>query len=161
MNNPHSRKRFTLLAAFSLAAFIAASLILVSVGAPSAVAQTGPYSITLASMKGPWALSLGGFTGCGHQTLYVTFTLNGQGQGTADIKYHGDCGDGDTPNVPFVIQTLNPDGSGTANLSCGPGCGWNLIIQVERFSQSFTAIDVDPVNPGNFISGTAIRVNRP
>jgi hypothetical protein len=50
-----------------------------------------------------------------------------------------------------------PDGSGTGNLSCGPGCGWNLIVQVSENAQFFTAIDVDPVNPGNFVEIVAVR----
>lgn len=154
MNYIHQRKRLTMLGALSLITLVLA----IPTGA---TAETGEDSITLASLQGPWALSLVGFTGCGQHSMYVTFTLDAQGQGTATIQSHGQCGNGTTTGVPFVIQTLNSDGSGTANLSCGPGCGWNLIIQVMRSSQVFSVVDVDPVNPGNFIAGTAIRLSRP
>lgn len=113
--------------------------------------------ISVSTLKGPWALSLVGFTGCGQGSIYATFNLDGSGSSMATVQFHGQCGDAKTPNLPFVIQSVNPDGSGRANLSCGPGCGWNLIIQVAKDRQIFSAVDVDPVNPGNFLAGTAIR----
>jgi hypothetical protein len=113
--------------------------------------------ISLSTLKGPWALSLVGFTGCGQGSIYATFSLDASGSGTATVQFHGQCGDATTANLPFSIQSVNPDGSGRANLSCGPACGWNLIIQVAKNGQAFSAVDVDPVNPGNFLAGTAVR----
>ena len=122
------------------------------------VATTKAQGIALSSLRGQWALSLVGSTGCGHQSIYATFKLDATGSGSATVQFHGDCGDSTTANLPFVIQSLNPDGSGRANLACGPACGWNLIIQVEKDGQMFSAVDVDPVNPGNFLAGTAVRL---
>jgi hypothetical protein len=51
---------------------------------------------------------------------------------------------------------LNPARAPT-NLSCGPGCGWNLIIQVAKNRQIFNVVDVDHLNPGNYLEGTAIH----
>ncbi|MBV8277932.1 MAG: hypothetical protein JO170_22085 [Verrucomicrobia bacterium] len=143
----HLRTRLSQLAA---AFFVT----LVSVGT---VANTNAQGIALSSLKGRWALSLVGSTGCGHQSIYATFKLDATGSGSATVQFHGDCGDTTTENLPFVIQSLNPDGSGRANLSCGPACGWNLIIQVAKDGELFSAVDVDPVNPGNFLAGTAVR----
>lgn len=163
MNYPHLRKRLmSLVAAVSLIALVALTLILSSLRPPSAAAETEGYSITLASLQGPWQMTLTGVGGCGFSTNLLQFTLDAAGHGVSSGLYHTErCGDGTFRSYPFTIQTLNPDGSGTANWSCGPGCGWNFIIQVARLSQVFTAIDVDPANPGNFLSGTAIRQNRP
>jgi hypothetical protein len=55
--------------------------------------------------------------------------------------------------------TINPNGTATGNLTCGLGCGWNLNIQMSPDRDSFNLVDVDPANPGNFISGVAIRIN--
>jgi len=80
------------------------------------------------------------------------------GLGSTVVKGHtSGCGDPSSSGNPFVIQSLNPDGSGTANLSCGPGCGWNLIIQVAKNRQIFNVVDVDHLNPGNYVEGTAIH----
>jgi hypothetical protein len=90
--------------------------------------------------------------------MLVTFTLNEYGVSSTTIKGHtSGCGDGVSTGTPFVVQSLNPNGSGTANLSCGPDCGWNLIIQVAKNRQIFNVVDVDPVNPGNYLEGTAIH----
>lgn len=114
--------------------------------------------ITLASLAGPWQMTLTGDTGCGISTSVVTFTLDSTGSGSATIRSHtSGCGDPVGSGTPFVIQSLNPNGSGTANLSCGPGCGWNLIIQVAKNRQIFNVVDVDPLNPGNYLEGTAIH----
>ena len=121
------------------------------------VATTNAQGISLSSLKGRWALSLVGFTGCGQQSIYATFKLDATGSGTATVQFHGQCHDATETDLPFAIQSLNANGSGTANLSCGPDCGWNLIIQVSRDRNLFTAVDVDPVNPGNFLAGTAVR----
>ncbi len=102
-------------------------------------------------------MSLVGFTGCGQQSTYAIFKLDRNGSGRATVQFHGQCHDSTATNLPFVIQSLNPDGSGRAGVSCGTGCGWNLIIQVAMNGQMFGVVDADPVNPGNFLAGTAGR----
>jgi hypothetical protein len=42
-------------------------------------------------------------------------------------------------------------------LTCGVGCGWEFNIQVDRQRTMFNLVDVDPMNPNNFVAGTAIR----
>ena len=117
--------------------------------------------LTVASLKGTWQLSFMGITGCGFTTMVETAVLDAAGVGkvTTAQSHTARCGDSitTTASFPFTISHLNADGSGTGNLSCGPGCGWNLIVQVSQNAQVFTAIDVDPVNPGNFVSITAVR----
>ena len=140
-----------------LAALVLVTLTSVVVPGVAADGKAPPTTISLSSLKGLWALSLVGFTGCGQESIYATFNLNASGMGTATVQFHGQCGDSTTGGLPFVIQSLNANGSGTANLSCGPGCGWNLIIQVAKEGQVFSAVDVDPANPGNFLSGTAVH----
>ena len=135
---------------------------LVSAATPSAAADrksaVHPVAITIAQLAGPWALTLVGDTGCGISTSYVTFKLNATGLGAATIQSHSSvCGDGTTGPFPFQIQSLNANGSGTANLSCGTGCGWNLIIQVSKNHLEFNVVDVDPLNPNNFLEGIAIH----
>ena len=149
IHHRHQTARFALLAALLL-------VTLVSGVTPGVAADARPAAaaITLAGLKGPWAMSLEGVTGCGETTMYVTFTLNATGSGTATIVAHSaGCGDHTTPGLPFTIQTLNPNGSGTANLSCGTSCGWPLVIQVAKNSQIFSAVVV----AGNFLEGTAIH----
>lgn len=70
------------------------------------------------------------------------------------------CGDSVVPELKSLIKSLTPNGSGRATLYCSHNtaiCGWSLDIQVAPDSNSFSAVDVDPQNPGNFLSGTAIR----
>ena len=122
-------------------------------------------ALTVASLRGTWQLSFMGITGCGFSTMVETAVLDATGVGkvtTAQSHTQGTnagCGDASTPNAgyPFTISHLNPDGSGNGNLSCGPGCGWELIVQVSENGQMFTAIDVDPRNPGNFVQIVAVR----
>jgi hypothetical protein len=115
-------------------------------------------TVSKPDLSGPWALSLIGDTGCGMSTMYVTLNLNTAGTGTANITAHtAGCGDTVNNGQTFTVQTLNANGSGTANLSCGPGCGWNLDIQVSPDRTTFTAVDVSSANPGNFIEGVAIH----
>ena len=125
-----------------------------------ASADTGDAP-TIASLKGTWQLSFMGITGCGFTTLVETAVLDATGAGkvTTAQSHSAGCGDSvtTTASYPFTVSQLNPDGSGTGNLSCGPGCGWNLILQVSQNGQVFTAIDVDPVNPGNFVQIVAVR----
>ena len=113
----------------------------------------------LADLAGSWAISLGGHTGCGLMTLYVTVKLDASGSGTArTISSSTGCPPGDDPAQPFQILSLNADGSGTAGLSCGPGCGWVFTIQVPRENTNlFTLVDVARENPNNVLVGTAAR----
>ena len=113
-------------------------------------------AMTLASLAGPWQMTLTGDTGCGISTSVVTFNLDAHGSSSATIRSHtSGCGDPVTTGTPFTIFSLNPNGSGTAGLSCGPGCGWGLVIQVAKNRQIFNVVDI--VNGGNYLEGTAIR----
>jgi hypothetical protein len=138
--------------------------ILVGITPQRASADTGD-ALTVASLKGTWQLSFMGITGCGFTTMVETAVLDGAGVGTVTTAQSHTAGCGDaittTASLPFTVNHLNPDGSGTGGLSCGPGCGWNLIIQVSENAQMFTAIDVDPVNPGNFVSIVAVKRKNP
>jgi hypothetical protein len=122
-------------------------------------AQRQPSKIKLADLAGSWAISLGGHTGCGLSSMYVTVDLDATGFGMARIiSSSTGCPPGDDPAEPFQIFALNPDGSGTAGLSCGPGCGWSFTIQVPQGSTNlFTLVDVSPDNPNNVLVGTAAR----
>lgn len=113
--------------------------------------------VTLASLKGSWAGSFYGQTGCGVGTTYLTFTLdaNGNGRGTAKEAFHtAGCGDG-SGTYDFVISSLNANGSGSAGLSCGSGCGFTLMIQVSKNHQVMTLVDV--TDPDNYLEGTVIH----
>lgn len=115
--------------------------------------------VTVSQLAGSWAISLGGNTGCGLSSMYVTVDLDATGKGMAQI--HGSstgCPPSFDPSEPFQIGSLNPDGSGTAGLTCGPGCGWTFTIQVpEGATNLFTLVDVAPQNPNNVLVGTAAR----
>jgi hypothetical protein len=139
--------RFALAAALSLATI------------PAAQAQTArPPAAKMPQLAGPWTVSLIGNTGCGWSSMLVTFTLESSGVGTATIQSHtSGCGDNTTTGVTFVVQTMNANGSGTANLSCGADCGWEFNIQVAPDREIFSLVDVYPENPGNFLSGMAVR----
>jgi len=150
-NTRKLRRQAALLALFAVITLVAlASLTTLSSAADTAVKP----QVTIAQLKGPWAMTLTGVTGCGATTMYVTFTLNAKGSGDAtQIGHSSGCGDGKGV-APFVIRTLNANGSGTANLSCGSGCGWDFIIQVSPDHKVFNLVDV--TNVGNFVEGTAI-----
>jgi hypothetical protein len=130
-------------------------------GAAPLRASADDTSLTVAALKGTWQLSFMGVTGCGFTTMVETAVLDATGAGkvTTAQSHTAGCGDSisSTLSLPFTISHLNADGSGTGNLSCGAGCGWNLIVQVAENAQVFTAIDVDPVNPGNFVEIVAVR----
>jgi hypothetical protein len=115
--------------------------------------------LALAALKGRWAATIVGNTGCGLTSMFVTFGLNsaGHGNGTATIVSHSQCGDTTTSGLDFNVNSLNANGKGTAGLSCGAGCGWVLTIQVSKNAQVFNLADVEPTNPNNFIAGTAIH----
>lgn len=143
----HALKKATLVGSTALA---------LSLGVTQ-VATAGVGTINKGDLSGTWQLTLNGKTGCGNSAMLAVITLNGSGVGTADLTTHGDCGDSTVAGVPFTITSLNGYGTGVANLSCGPGCGWNLSIQVSPDRATFNAVDIDPSNPGNFISGVAIH----
>ena len=113
--------------------------------------------LKVADLAGSWTISLGGNTGCGLSTMYVTVTLDATGYGLARIVGSSTgCATATNPAEPFQILALNADGSGTAGLSCGPGCGWTFTIQVPRGSyETFTLVDVTDRN--NVLVGTAAR----
>ena len=116
--------------------------------------------LTVADLAGSWAISIGGNTGCGLSTLYVTVDLDATGKGTAQTRGSSTgCAPNFDPAEPFQILSLNPDGSGTAGLACGAtNCGWNFIIQVPQGDTNlFTLVDVAPENPNNVLVGTAAR----
>jgi len=115
--------------------------------------------ISKPDLTGSWQIALTGRTGCGLVSMLVNVTLDWTAKGTnAVIKTHGECGDSTVSAQTFQVLTLiSSTGSGTANLSCGPGCGWNFNIQVSPDRSIFNLVDVDPVNPGNYLGGMAIH----
>ena len=135
---------------------IAAALALTTLAglaAPRAQAAT-----SLSHLAGPWAATIVGSTGCGLTTIYATFTLDQNGQGSATETFHtAGCGDS-TTTAPISFSSLSSNGSGAANLSCGQGCGWALNVQVAPGNKVFNLVDVSPGNPENYIEGTAIHL---
>jgi hypothetical protein len=118
----------------------------------------GVGTISKSDLAGPWQMTLTGNTGCGLTSMLVNVSLNNLGTGTnAVIKMHGQCGDSVLSGETFTVLTMAANGSGTANLSCGANCGWNLSIQVSPDRSTFNIVDVDPVNPNNFIGGMAVH----
>ena len=119
-------------------------------------------SLSVGALQGSWEVTLAGTTGCGQSSFEATFTLNPSGLAADNMTLvtHGQCGDSTTSDLIFEITSLNKNGSGTANLFCNADtaiCGWNLAIQVAPDGNSFSVVDVNPGNPGNFVSGMAIR----
>lgn len=93
--------------------------------------------ITKAQLAGAWTATIIGKTGCGWTTMFVQFTLNAAGTGNATRQMHSEgCGDF-AQTDPIVIQSIGNRGVGNAGLSCGPGCGWQLKIQVDNSRISF------------------------
>lgn len=114
--------------------------------------------VTKSNLQGPWQIALNGNTGCGLVSMLVTVTLNSAGMGTnATITTHGQCGNSVVTSQTFQILSMTSNGSGTANLSCGVNCGWNFNIQVSPDRSIFNLVDVDPLNPGNYLGGVAIH----
>jgi hypothetical protein len=131
--------------AFVLAAAAAATL---------AMAQPS-YAAT--SLSGPWQMAISGNTGCGLTSMLVDVTLDSTGFGNnAVVKTHGQCGDSVVSGQTFQILSITGR-TAKANLSCGPGCGWNLDVQIAPGYSIFNLADVDPVNPNNYLAGTAVR----
>ena len=120
--------------------------------------MAGVGKITNADLYGTWMATLSGFTGCGSSAMHAAINMNAAGTGTVTLTTHGSCGDSVVTNQTFTVQTLDGlTGAGTANLTCGPSCGWNLRIQVSPDRQVMNLVDVDPVNPGNYIAGVAVH----
>ena len=123
-------------------------------------------AITVSDLKGSWqAALLWSNSGCGPMSGLLNFTLDSTGNApSATLVGHAGaapgCGD-QTTTQTFTIKSLNPDGSGTAGLTCGAGCGWEFNIQVDRKATIFNMVDVNPNNPDNYVSGTAIRQTAP
>ena len=127
-----------------------------AIGAP-VVAKAGVGQITRADLAGPWVATLVGFTGCGQHAMHVAINLNNAGSGTATITNHGQCGNSVQAGQTFNIISLNTNGTGTAGLSCGTGCGWTLRFQVSPDRSIMNLVDVEPINPGNFLAGVAVH----
>src|SRR5438046_10000796 len=75
--------------------------------------------VLVSAMEGKWTAVLEGNTGCGSNSLFVTFILDaaGSGAGTATIVSHSTgCSDGKLTGQDFSIDTLNTNGRGTAHL---------------------------------------------
>jgi hypothetical protein len=138
-----------------------ASLAALSFCSIAAHAQTNAQpAVTVSQLAGSWTAAMVGNTGCGFTSMYVTFTLDSVGTGTANITSNSassnpGCGPGVNDGQTFVINTLNASGTGTANLSCGPGCGWEFNIQVAPTREIFNLVDT--YNNGNYLAGTAVR----
>jgi hypothetical protein len=154
MKNHHR----TIFASFTVLALVGAASLITHKTLKADEHEDSEGAITIASLAGPWQMTLTGFTGCGMSTSVVTFTLDTNGTGSATNRSHtSGCGDPVSTGTPFTIQSLNPNGSGKAGLSCGTGCGWGLEIQVAKNRQIFNVVDIDPLNPGNYLEGTAIH----
>lgn len=121
------------------------------------VGWAGVGLVGYADLYGPWVATLSGVTGCGPTAMHVAINMNSAGTGTATITSHGQCGNSVVTGQTFKVVSLSTNGAGTANLSCGAGCGWNLRIQVSPDRQIMNLVDVDPVNPGNYIAGVAVH----
>ena len=145
-----------------LRTFAAAALSAASVFAVGAVQAAEPASFSVAQMAGSWRMAFSGFTGCGNTSMLMDVTLAQDGRSVNGVlTQHGSCGDSVLAGQAFRIESLSSDGSGTAAMGCGDSCGWNLIIQVSRDRQTFNMVDVDPINPGNYISGVAVKRQQP
>jgi len=139
-----------------IAAVLAFSAI--STAAMVAPSEASIGTITKADLSGNWQMTLSGFTGCGNSAMLANFYVDYTGSSTnVVLKTHGQCGDSTVTAQTFKVLTMSATGAGTANLSCGPGCGWNLVIQVAPDRSTFNVVDIDPVNPGNYIAGVAVH----
>jgi hypothetical protein len=120
-------------------------------------APSGIGAMQVSELAGSWTATLSGFNGCGNAGIQFTGTVASTGLGTGTLIQHASCANTVVNNVSFNILTLNGNGTGTANLSCGVDCGYNLSIQVSADRRVMNLIDVSSANPGNFLSGVAIR----
>ena len=140
----------------SRTAFKAAALACAVAATPMA-SMAGVGLITPSDLHGNWTATFTGITGCGPTAMQFVMKLGAAGTGTGTLTMHGQCGNSVVPDLAFRVLTLDTNGAGTANLACGPGCGWNLRIQVSPDRQIMNLIDVDPLNPGNYIAGVAVH----
>jgi len=114
--------------------------------------------LSVSDLAGRWRIVSSGYTGCGHVSMLLDVTLLEDGTSSNGVlTQHGQFCDSTHTGQTFIIKSLSPDGTGTANMGCGPGCGWELDIQVSRDRQIFNLVDVATVNPGNYISGVAVK----
>jgi hypothetical protein len=141
---------------FSRPAFKAAALVCAMAVVP-AVSMAGVGKITTPDLFGQWVGTLSGVTGCGPTAMHFSMKLSAAAEGTGTLTMHGQCGDSVLQEQTFRVLTLDANGTGTANLTCGPGCGWNLRIQVSPDRTIMNLVDVDPVNPGNYVAGVAVH----
>jgi hypothetical protein len=113
---------------------------------------------TLADLKGQWVLSLNGGTSCGFVDMraVATFTTTGKANNVS-VTTHGQCGDGTQTGQTFTITSFASDGHGTAHLSCGVDCGWDFDIQTAAGNNVMSLVDINPENPDNYLTGTAVR----
>lgn len=124
-----------------------------TIAAPAPVSAAG---ITKAQLAGSWAATLVGNTGCGVTTLYVVFTLNSAGAGSARTQMHSSgCTDAITSGNVFTIVSVNSTGAGIATLTCGSECGWSFKIQVDSGLRLFSLVDVADLS--NFLQGVSIH----
>ncbi len=128
----------------------------------TAAGQTAPTQTAqqrvIAGLAGTWVATLHGNTGCGSESILVTFKLDalGKGDGTATLVQHtSGCGNVKKTGENFNITLLKPGGRGTAGLSCGNGCGWTFNIIVSRDHEVMSLVDVS--DPSNLVEGTAIK----
>ena len=136
---------------------LAAAAVAFAACAAPAVGWAGVGLVTTADLYGPWVATLSGVTGCGPTAMHVTISMNNLGTGTATVTTHGQCGNSVLTGQTFKVITLGTNGVGTAGLSCGAGCGWNLRFSISPDRQIMNLVDVDAVNPGNYLAGVAIH----
>jgi hypothetical protein len=146
----------TIVRKFHRTAAAAAAIAFAACAAPG-IGWAGVGLVGYGDLTGTWTATLNGVTGCGPSAMLVTINLNNVGVGTATLTTHGQCGDSVVTGQSFKVLALSTSGTGSANLTCGTGCGWNLRFQVAPDRQVLNLIDVDPVNPGNYIAGVAVH----
>lgn len=123
-----------------------------------AILPAPAQAASIGQLSGKWSMVLEGNTGCGSHSMFVTFTLNNAGTGSATIDNHSTgCATTTTTGNTFTISALNSSGIGAANLSCGLGCGWEFKIQVSADLDMIILADVSNANPNNTPAGVAIR----
>jgi hypothetical protein len=155
----HIRRNSTLT---KLMLLTAVCLVLVIAVTKRSTATIG--NIGKSDLAGNWQMTLFGNTGCGLNSMLVTYTLNGNGVATNatitshDINPTQTCPDGavSTDNT-FTITSITNTGSGTAGLSCGAGCGWTFNFQVAPDRSTMNVVDIATTNPNNLLVGSAIH----
>jgi hypothetical protein len=135
----------------------AAALAVAMACAAPTITWAGVGQITHADLTGQWVATLVGFTGCGQHAMHVSINMNNAGSGAATITNHGQCGNSVLTGQSFKIISMNSNGTGTAGLTCGTGCGWTLRFQVSPDRTIMNLVDVDPINPNNFLAGVAVH----